>query len=79
MQAIAISADAQALLRRRLVGERVEVTDDTRPLYRELVEAGLMIPLHTFALGPFSACRLTEAACALRGEINGPATRLPSA
>jgi hypothetical protein len=29
-------------------GEWVPVTDDTRPDYRELVDAGMMIPLHTF-------------------------------
>ena len=57
------SAEALSLLRRRLAGERVEVTDETRPLYRKLVCAGLMIRLHTFALGRESAYRLTEAAC----------------
>ncbi len=51
MQAIAISEPARDLLRRRLAVERVEVTDETRPSYRELVAAGMMIPLHTFALG----------------------------
>jgi len=65
-ETIALSASALSLLRRRLAGERVEVTDETRPAYRELVEAGLMIPLHTFALGTNSAYRLTNAACALR-------------
>jgi len=65
-ETIALSASALSLLRRRLASERVEVTDETRPAYRELVEAGLMIPLHTFALGPNSAYRLTNAACALR-------------
>lgn len=57
---------ALALLRHRLVGEWVEVTDETRPLYRELVDAGLMIPLHSFARGNEGAYRLTEAACAFR-------------
>jgi hypothetical protein len=79
MNAIAISESALALLRRRFAGEREEVTDDTRPLYRELVEAGLMIPLHTFALGPESAYRLTEAACYLRDGLNGPSSPSPSA
>lgn len=49
-----LSPEALALLDRRLSGERVAVTDETRQLYRELVEAGLMIPLHTFAHGPNS-------------------------
>ena len=76
--AITLSELAQALLRRRLAGERVEVTGETRPLYRELVEAGLMMPLHTFANGPNSAYRLTDAACDLRDGINDLSTRLPS-
>jgi hypothetical protein len=66
MQTITLSDLALALLRRRLTGEPVEVTDETRPLYQELVEAGMMMPLHTFALGPNSAFRLTDAACDLR-------------
>jgi hypothetical protein len=73
-----LSEIAAALLRRRLAGERVEVTDETRPAYRELVEAGMMMPLHTFALGPNSAYRLTETACDLRDEINGPSSPSPS-
>jgi len=49
------------LLRRRLARERVDVTDESRPLYRELMEAGLMVPLHTMTGGDESAYRLTEA------------------
>ena len=49
--ALTLSEPALALLLRRLAGERVQVTDGTRPLYRELVGAGLMIPLHSFARG----------------------------
>jgi hypothetical protein len=56
------SETAMALLRRRLARERVDVTDETRPLYRELVEAGLMIPLHTMTGGDESGYRLTERA-----------------
>ena len=48
MPTIALSESAQALLRRRFAGECVEVTDENRPLYRESVEVGLMMPLHTF-------------------------------
>jgi hypothetical protein len=51
MSTITLSDDALALLKRRLAGERVDVTDETQPLYRELVAAGMMVPLHTFALG----------------------------
>ena len=75
MQTITLSESAQALLHRRLAGERVEVTDESRPFYQELVEAGMMIPLHTFALGRDSAYRLTDAACDIR---DGSAT-LPTA
>jgi len=74
-----LSDAALALLHRRFAGEPVEVTDETRPLYRELVAAGLMMPLHTFALGPHSAYRLTDAACDMRGRINGSSSLSPSA
>jgi hypothetical protein len=83
MPTITLSDAALALLRRRLRGERVEVTDETRPLYRELVEAGMMIPLHTFALGRESAYRLTDAACDLRDAwrdgFTSPSIPSPSA
>ena len=61
MQSTTLSHSALALLRRRQARERVDVTDDTRPLYRELAAAGLMIPLHTLTGGDESAYRLTEA------------------
>jgi hypothetical protein len=79
MQTVTLSDAALVLLSRRLTGERVDVTDETRPLYSELVEAGMMIPLHTFALGPDSAYRLTDAACDIRDGIIAPSTRVPSA
>ena len=79
MQSVPVSEGAHALLRRRLAGERVEVTDETRPLYRELEGAGMMIPLHTFALGRESAYRLTDAACDLRESVNGRSSHGPSA
>jgi hypothetical protein len=66
MPTSAISEAALSLLRRRLASQWVEVTDETRPLYRELVDAGLMIPLHSFARGKDGAFRLTDAACAFR-------------
>jgi len=79
MQTITLSVAAVALLRRRLAGERVEVSDESRPLYRELVAAGLMMPLHTFALGRESAYRLTDAACDMRDGPSGLASPVPSA
>ena len=65
-----LSEDALALLRRRLDRQHVAVDDAARPLYRELVSAGLMIPLHTFAHGPDSAYRLTDLAVS---EFGSPA------
>ncbi len=62
METIHLSEAAKALLHRRFVRERIEVTDETRPAYRELAEAGLMIPLHTMTGGDESAYRLTEKA-----------------
>jgi hypothetical protein len=69
MTTITLSVEAITVLRKRLAGERVEVTAETQPLYRELVEAGLMIPPHTFALGRESAYRLSDAACDIRDGI----------
>jgi hypothetical protein len=75
----ALSEAALALLKRRLAGERVDVTDETRPWYRELAEAGYMIPLHTFSNGPEGHYRLTDAACDLRdGPLSAPSSRIPS-
>jgi hypothetical protein len=79
MPTFELSAAALSVLHRRLAGERVEVTEETRPLYCELVDAGMMIPLHTFALGPKSAYRLTDSACDLRDGLTARADRIPSA
>src|SRR5947209_5875958 len=61
LENVELSAGADLLLRFGLAGERVDVTEETRPLYRELAAAGMMIPLHTFARGKESAFRLTKA------------------
>jgi hypothetical protein len=55
-----LPAAAHALLRHRLVGEWVEVNAETMPTYQELVEAGMMESLHSFARGSSGAYRLTE-------------------
>jgi hypothetical protein len=60
MQTVTLSEAALTLLRRRLAGERVEITDENRPLYQELVGGGMMIPLHSFARGSEGAYRLVE-------------------
>jgi hypothetical protein len=67
-----MSDAATTLLHRRLAGERVEITEETRLLYRELTEAGLMIALHTSALGRDSAYRLSDVACDLRDRLLRP-------
>jgi hypothetical protein len=74
-----LSKSAAELLQRRLAGEWVEVNEETRPFYVELVAAGLMIPLHSFVRGKNGAFRLTEAACGYRNGVNGPASHVPSA
>jgi hypothetical protein len=75
MPTVTLTEAALALLRRRLADEWVEVSDETRPLYRELVEAGLMSPRHSFARGQEGSYRLTEAALEW---ASGHAIQLPS-
>ena len=62
---ITLSEVALSLLNRRLSGEHVSLTDETRLAYRELVDAGLAISLHSFARGDEGAYRLTELAARL--------------
>ena len=54
-----LSKQAQALLIRRVARERVDLTDETRPLYRKPVAVGFAIPLRTSTGGDESAYRLT--------------------
>lgn len=79
MPTITLPEAALGLVRRRHSGERVEVADETRRIDRERVDAGMMIPLHTVALGPENACRLSEAACDVRDGVNAPSSISPSA
>jgi hypothetical protein len=80
MPTIALSDAALALLRRRLSGERVEVADDNRALYRELADAGLMSPRHSFIRGKDGHYRLTEAGAKLLDDVlNGRASHAPFA
>jgi hypothetical protein len=71
-ESIQLSDAALVLLRTRLAGEWVGVTDDNRPIYRELVAAGLMYPVSTFLHGKEGYYRPTEAA------FNGLCTPPPS-
>lgn len=77
MQTITLSASALALLRRRANGEEVDVTDATRPAYRELVEAGVMMPMGSFTKA--SAFWFTEEGWNRRFEWleNGPNASTP--
>jgi hypothetical protein len=61
METTTLSEAALCLLRRRTSGERVPVTDDTRPAYRELAGAGLMVAGHSFTGGRESVFKFTEA------------------
>jgi hypothetical protein len=78
MQTDTLSESAVSLLRRIMAGGWVAVDEETKPIYRELVEAGLMEPLHSFARGKDGAFRPTEAACRFRDGINGHANDVPS-
>lgn len=75
-----LSQAALALLRRRLAGEWVGVSAENRPIYRELVDAGLMYPVSTFLHGKEGYYRPTDAACGLRDAVNAksPSSQLPS-
>ena len=55
-----VSEAASVLLRRRFMGERVEVTPETKSAYRELVAAGFMYPVSGFTSGPEAHFRFTE-------------------
>lgn len=69
MPTIALSEAALALFRRRLSGERVEVCDENRPFYRELADAGLMEPRHSFSRGNNGHYRLTESGARWRDDV----------
>jgi hypothetical protein len=69
METTTLSEAAQAILRRRLVGEWVAITEDNKPFYRELAAAGLMYPVSGFAHGPESKFRFSEAGWALRPTV----------
>jgi hypothetical protein len=65
---IALSADALALLRRRLATKDAKVTPENLEAYRELVRAGIMYPVSGMFGGPESNFRFTDAGWSRRGE-----------
>jgi hypothetical protein len=56
-----LSNEAVTLLHRRTSGERVPVTDESRPAYHELASAGIMVAGHSFTGGRESVFKFTEA------------------
>jgi hypothetical protein len=46
-----LSESARGLLRRIASGDRVEITDENRPAFRELAAARIIYLMHTFAKG----------------------------
>jgi hypothetical protein len=70
-----LSEEARELLRRRVSGEHVEVTDATRGAYRELARAGVMAPASAFLRGPESVFRFTAEGWRHRGELQRPPRR----
>jgi hypothetical protein len=69
MDTTTLSEAALSLLRRRLAGEWVGVTEANKPLYRELAAAGLMYPISTFTRGPEGHFRFSEEGWAMRPSV----------
>jgi antitoxin (DNA-binding transcriptional repressor) of toxin-antitoxin stability system len=63
-----LSESARGLLRRIASGERVAVTDENRPTFRELAAARILYPVSTWAGGPESVFRFTPAGWERREE-----------
>lgn len=67
---ITLSIAALDLLRRLvLTDDRIEVTPDNRPIYRELAAAGIMYPVSGMTRGPEANFRFTDEGWARRHEI----------
>ncbi len=59
-ETIALSEAALALLRRRVDRETVELTPENLDAHRELVAAGILVPMSGFVGGRESSFRFTE-------------------
>jgi hypothetical protein len=66
-----LSEAARGLLRSLVSGEKVEVDETTRPLYRELTAARIMVPMHSFIGGWESSFRYTYWGWHRRFELAG--------
>jgi hypothetical protein len=75
METFTLSEAALAVLKLHIVRDNIRIDDSNREAHRELERAGLMEPVHTFALGRESRYRLTR-----EGRImaDGDANRVPS-
>ena len=75
MQMITLSEAALAVLRLHVERENIRIDDSNREAHRELARAGLMEPVHTFALGRESRYRFTREG---RDMANALPSRVPS-
>lgn len=69
MQTLALSEDAVAVLRFRVNGHRLPVTEQRLPAYYELVDAGIMVLVPSSEGNPEADFRFTEASHAHREQI----------
>ena len=64
------SEAALALFRRHVERHgQIRVDEATRPLYRELASAGVMVAVSTYAGGPESAYRVTKLGFDMKAEL----------
>jgi hypothetical protein len=73
---VARSENAVAVLRFRVKGHRLPATGRRVPAYRELVEAGIMLPVRTFIGGAEALFRFTWQGLERRHEFQRPLPRL---
>jgi hypothetical protein len=64
-----LSETARVLLRRIISGERIEITKENRPAFRELAAARIIYLMSTFAKGAESGYRFTLLGWEQRDEI----------
>jgi hypothetical protein len=70
MPAVILSEAALALFRLHVERHgQIEVDDVTRPLYREMARAGVMVAVSTYAGGPESAYRVTKLGFDRKAEL----------
>ena len=64
-----LTENALALLRLYLAGERVQVTAENKEAHRALARAGIMHAVSTFARGPESIFRFSDAGWRRQAEL----------